>query len=199
MNSSMTEFTIDIETKNNYMLKGKKIIIGITGGISAYKIPLLVRQFIKAGAEIKIILTPASLHFVTPLTLATLSKKPVISEFYNQQTGEWVNHVDLGLWADAMIIAPATSNTIGKLANGIADNILLTTYLSAKCPVFIAPAMDRDMAEHPAVLKNIETLKSYKNNIIDYEYGELASGLIGNGRMAEPENIFNTLNIFFNK
>ncbi len=199
MNSSMTEFTIDIETKNNYMLKGKKIIIGITGGISAYKIPLLVRQFIKAGAEIKIILTPASLHFVTPLTLATLSKKPVISEFYNQQTGEWVNHVDLGLWADAMIIAPATSNTIGKLANGIADNILLTTYLSAKCPVFIAPAMDRDMAEHPAVLKNIETLKRYKNNIIDYEYGELASGLIGNGRMAEPENIFNTLNIFFNK
>lgn len=181
------------------MLKGKKIIIGITGGIAAYKIPFLVRQFIKAGAEVKIILTPASLHFVTPLTLATLSKNPVTSEFYNQQTGEWVNHVDLGLWADAMIIAPATSNTLGKLANGIADNILLTTYLSAKCPIFIAPAMDRDMAEHPAVLKNIDSLKSFGNHIIDYEFGELASGLVGNGRMAEPNSIFDTLNHFFSK
>jgi phosphopantothenoylcysteine decarboxylase / phosphopantothenate---cysteine ligase len=192
-----TEYITDIETKNNFMLKGKKIIIGVTAGIAAYKTPLLVRQFIKAGAEVKTILTPASLHFITPLTLSTLSKNAVISEFYNKTTGEWVNHVDLGLWADIIIIAPATSNSIGKLANGIADNILLTTYLSAKCPVFIAPAMDRDMAEHPSVLRNIDTLKKYGNHIIDYEYGELASGLIGNGRMAEPEKIFNKIKEFF--
>lgn len=180
-------------------MKGKKIIVGITGGIAAYKAAILIRLLIKKGAEVQVLMTPFAEKFITPLTLSTLSQKPVLKMFYNPENGDWNSHVDLGLWADAFIIAPATANSIGKAANGIADNLLLTTYLSAKCPVFWAPAMDLDMFKHPAVTKNISTLKSFGNYIIDAETGELASGLEGKGRMAEPENIVSYVENFFNE
>jgi phosphopantothenoylcysteine decarboxylase/phosphopantothenate--cysteine ligase len=180
-------------------LKEKKIILGVTGGIAAYKAALLIRLLIKKGAEIKVIMTPFAEKFITPLTLSTLSKNPVLKMFYNPENGDWNSHVDLGLWADAFVIAPATANTIGKAASGIADNLLLTTYLSAKCPVFWAPAMDLDMYKHPAVQNNIKTLHKYGNFIIEPETGELASGLEGKGRMAEPEQIVLALDEFFSK
>jgi len=173
------------------VLSGKKILLGISGGIAAYKTASLVRLFIKAGAQVQVVMSPASLHFVTPLTLATLSKNPVYSTFYNAEegTGEWNNHVELGLWADLMIVAPATANTLSKMANGNCDNLLIATYLSAKCPVYFAPAMDLDMYKHPSTLDSFLKLKSFGNIIIPAENGELASGLSGEGRMAEPENI----------
>ena len=173
------------------VLSGKKILLGISGGIAAYKTANLVRLFIKAGAQVQVVMSPASLHFVTPLTLATLSKNPVYSTFYNEEeaTGEWNNHVELGLWADLMLVAPATANTLSKMANGNCDNLLIATYLSAKCPVYFAPAMDLDMYKHPSTLDSFHKLKSFGNTIIPAENGELASGLSGEGRMAEPENI----------
>ncbi|MHC5202652.1 bifunctional phosphopantothenoylcysteine decarboxylase/phosphopantothenate--cysteine ligase CoaBC [Myroides sp. LJL119] len=172
-------------------LSGKKIILGVTGGIAAYKTANLVRLLIKAGAEVQVIMTPASHQFVTPYTLSTLSKRPALSQFFNaaDQGGTWNNHVDLALWADLMIVAPATANTLAKMVNGLCDNLLMATYLSAKCPVYIAPAMDLDMYIHPSTNKNLEQLESYGNHIIAAEYGELASGLIGQGRMAELDNI----------
>ncbi|MDI1255216.1 MAG: bifunctional phosphopantothenoylcysteine decarboxylase/phosphopantothenate--cysteine ligase CoaBC [Flavobacterium sp.] len=173
------------------VLSGKKILLGVSGGIAAYKTATLVRLFIKAGAHVQVIMTPASKDFVTPLTLSTLSKNPVHSSFYNEddENAVWNNHVDLGLWADLMIIAPATANTMSKMANGNCDNLLLATYLSAKCPVYFAPAMDLDMYKHPSTLASFNALKSFGNIIIPAESGELASGLSGEGRMAEPENI----------
>lgn len=179
------------------MLKGKHIILGVTGGIAAYKSASLVRLLVKAGAEVQVIMTPSAKQFVAPLTFSTLSGKPVISEFFTANTGQWNSHVDLGLWADAMIIAPATASTIGKMANGIADNMLVTTYLSAKAPVFVAPAMDLDMMRHPSTIRNIESLRSYGNIIIEPAEGELASHLVGKGRMEEPENIVGVLSDFF--
>ena len=179
------------------MLKGKHIILGITGGIAAYKCATLTRLLIKAGAEVQVIMTPNAKQFIQPLTLSTLSGKPVISEFFTANTGQWNSHVDLGLWADALIIAPATASTIGKMANGVADNMLVTTYLSAKAPVFVAPAMDLDMMRHPSTIRNIELLRSYGNHIIEPTAGELASHLIGKGRMEEPENIVKVLDDFF--
>ncbi|MDE5970052.1 MAG: bifunctional phosphopantothenoylcysteine decarboxylase/phosphopantothenate--cysteine ligase CoaBC [Muribaculaceae bacterium] len=179
------------------MLKGKHIILGVTGGIAAYKSATLVRLLVKAGAEVQVIMTPSAKQFVAPLTFSTLSGKPVISEFFTANTGQWNSHVDLGLWADAMVIAPATASTIGKMANGVADNMLVTTYLSAKAPVFIAPAMDLDMMAHPSTTRNLELLKSYGNHIIEPASGELASHLIGKGRMEEPENIVRVLSDFF--
>ncbi|MDE5844105.1 MAG: bifunctional phosphopantothenoylcysteine decarboxylase/phosphopantothenate--cysteine ligase CoaBC [Muribaculaceae bacterium] len=179
------------------MLKGKHIILGVTGGIAAYKSATLVRLLVKAGAEVQVVMTPSAKQFVAPLTFSTLSGKPVISEFFTANTGQWNSHVDLGLWADAMIIAPATASTIGKMANGVADNMLVTTYLSAKAPVFIAPAMDLDMMAHPSTTRNLELLKSYGNHIIEPASGELASHLIGKGRMEEPENIVRVLSDFF--
>lgn len=179
------------------MLKGKHIILGITGGIAAYKCATLTRLLIKAGAEVQVIMTPNAKQFIQPLTLSTLSGKPVISEFFTANTGQWNSHVDLGLWADALIIAPATASTIGKMANGVADNMLVTTYLSAKAPVFVAPAMDLDMMRHPSTLRNLELLCSYGNHIIEPAEGELASHLIGKGRMEEPENILKVLDQFF--
>lgn len=178
------------------VLSGKKIILGISGGIAAYKTAGLVRLLIKAGAHVQVIMTPASCAFITPLTLATLSKRPVYTEF-EKDFGEWTNHVDLGLWADLMLVAPATANTLAKMAGGLCDNLLLATYLSAKCPVFFAPAMDLDMYEHPATRSNIQKLKSYGNIEIDSEYGELASGLVGKGRLAEPEHIVKVLEEHF--
>ncbi|MDP5002169.1 MAG: bifunctional phosphopantothenoylcysteine decarboxylase/phosphopantothenate--cysteine ligase CoaBC [Flavobacterium sp.] len=177
------------------VLSGKKILLGISGGIAAYKTANLVRLFIKAGAQVQVVMSPASLNFVTPLTLATLSKNPVYSTFYNEEeaTGEWNNHVELGLWADLMVIAPATANTLSKMANGNCDNLLIATYLSAKCPVYFAPAMDLDMYKHPSTLDSFHKLKSFGNIIIPAENGELASGLSGEGRMAEPENILTFL------
>ena len=173
------------------VLSGKKILLGISGGIAAYKTANLVRLLIKAGAQVQVVMSPASLHFVTPLTLATLSKNPVYSTFFNEEegNGEWNNHVELGLWADFMLIAPATANTLSKMANGNCDNLLIATYLSAKCPVYFAPAMDLDMYKHPSTLDSFEKLKSFGNTMIPAESGELASGLVGEGRMAEPENI----------
>ena len=179
------------------MLKGKHIILGITGGIAAYKCATLTRLLVKAGAEVQVIMTPNAKQFIQPLTLSTLSGKPVISEFFTANTGQWNSHVDLGLWADALIIAPATASTIGKMANGVADNMLVTTYLSAKAPVFVAPAMDLDMMRHPSTVRNIELLRSYGNHIIEPAEGELASHLIGKGRMEEPENIVKALDEFF--
>ncbi|MDE6643358.1 MAG: bifunctional phosphopantothenoylcysteine decarboxylase/phosphopantothenate--cysteine ligase CoaBC [Muribaculaceae bacterium] len=179
------------------MLKGKHIILGVTGGIAAYKSATLVRLLVKAGAEVQVIMTPSAKQFVAPLTFSTLSGKPVISEFFTANTGQWNSHVDLGLWADAMVIAPGTASTIGKMANGVADNMLVTTYLSAKAPVFIAPAMDLDMMAHPSTTRNLELLKSYGNHIIEPASGELASHLIGKGRMEEPENIVRVLSDFF--
>ena len=179
------------------MLKGKHIILGITGGIAAYKCATLTRLLIKAGAEVQVIMTPNAKQFIQPLTLSTLSGKPVISEFFTANTGQWNSHVDLGLWADALIIAPATASTIGKMANGVADNMLVTTYLSAKAPVFVAPAMDLDMMRHPSTKRNLDLLRSYGNHIIEPAEGELASHLIGKGRMEEPENIVNVLDAYF--
>lgn len=173
------------------VLSGKKILLGISGGIAAYKTANLVRLLIKAGAQVQVVMSPASLHFVTPLTLATLSKNPVYSTFYNEEegNGEWNNHVELGLWADFMLIAPATANTLSKMANGNCDNLLIATYLSAKCPVYFAPAMDLDMYKHQSTLDSFHKLKMFGNIMIPAESGELASGLVGEGRMAEPENI----------
>ena len=179
------------------MLKGKHIILGITGGIAAYKCATLTRLLVKAGAEVQVIMTPNAKQFIQPLTLSTLSCKPVISEFFTANNGQWNSHVDLGLWADALIIAPATASTIGKMANGVADNMLVTTYLSAKAPVFVAPSMDLDMMRHPSTVRNIELLRSYGNHIIEPAEGELASHLIGKGRMEEPENIVKVLDEFF--
>ncbi|MCZ8196850.1 MAG: bifunctional phosphopantothenoylcysteine decarboxylase/phosphopantothenate--cysteine ligase CoaBC [Flavobacterium sp.] len=173
------------------VLSGKKIVLGISGGIAAYKTATLVRLFIKAGAHVQVIMTPASKDFVTPLTLSTLSKNPVHSTFYNEddENAQWNNHVELGLWADFMLIAPATANTLSKMANGNCDNLLIATYLSAKCPVYFAPAMDLDMYKHPSTLASFQALKQFGNIMIPAESGELASGLSGEGRMAEPENI----------
>jgi len=173
------------------VLSGKKILLGVSGGIAAYKTATLVRLFIKAGAHIQVIMTPASKDFVTPLTLSTLSKNPVHSTFYNEEdeNAQWNNHVELGLWADIMIIAPATANTLSKMVNGNCDNLLIATYLSAKCPVYFAPAMDLDMYKHPSTVASFRTLHQFGNTIIPAESGELASGLSGEGRMAEPENI----------
>ena len=179
------------------MLKGKHIILGISGGIAAYKSVSLLRLFIKAGAEVQVVITPSGKEFITPVTLSALSGKPVISEFFTANTGSWNSHVDLGLWADAMVIAPATASTIAKMANGVADNILITTYLSAKAPVFVAPAMDLDMFAHPSTKRNIEMLRAYGNHIIDSPAGELASHLVGKGRMEEPEGIFAAVEEFF--
>lgn len=178
-------------------LTGKHIIVGITGGIAAYKTATLVRLLVKNGAEVQVIMTPNAKEFICPVTLSTLSGKPVISEFFTSNTGQWHSHVDLGLWADAMVIAPATASTIGKMANGVADNMLVTTYLSAKAPVFVAPAMDLDMMAHPSTTRNIALLRSYGNHIIEPAEGELASHLIGKGRMEEPENIVKALDRFF--
>lgn len=172
------------------MLKGKHIILGITGGIAAYKAVSLLRLFVKAGADVQVVITPAGKEFITPVTLSALSGHPVISEFFTANTGSWNSHVDLGLWADAVVIAPATASTIAKMANGVADNMLITTYLSAKAHVFIAPAMDLDMFAHPSTQHNLELLRSYGNHIIEPASGELASHLIGKGRMEEPEQIF---------
>ncbi|MDE7144171.1 MAG: bifunctional phosphopantothenoylcysteine decarboxylase/phosphopantothenate--cysteine ligase CoaBC, partial [Muribaculaceae bacterium] len=173
------------------------IVLGITGGIAAYKSAMLARLLVKAGAEVQPIMTPSAKEFITPLTLSTLTGKPVISEFFTANTGEWHSHVDLGLWADAMVIAPATASTIGKMANGVADNMLVTTYLSAKAPVFVAPAMDLDMMAHPSTVRNIALLRSYGNHIIEPACGELASHLVGKGRMEEPERIVARLEEFF--
>ena len=179
------------------MLKGKKIVLGITGSIAAYKSCLIIRELIKSGAEVQVVITPAGKEFITTITLSALTHKPVVSEFFSQKDGTWNSHVDLGLWADAMVIAPCTAATLGKMANGVADNMLITTYLSMKAPVFIAPAMDLDMYKHPSTLKNIETLRSFGNHIIEPGSGFLASGLEGKGRMEEPENIVKALADFF--
>lgn len=179
------------------MLQGKKIVLGITGSIAAYKACYLIRGLIKQGAEVQVVITPAGKEFITPLTLSTLTGKPVVSEFFDRRDGSWHSHVQLGLWADAMIIAPATASTIGKMANGIADNMLITTYLSMKAPVFVAPAMDLDMYAHPSTQKNLDTLRSYGNHIIEPATGFLASKLEGKGRMEEPENIIKVLDRFF--
>ena len=179
------------------MLKGKHIILGITGGIAAYKSASLIRLLVKKGAEVQVVITPSGKEFITPVTLSALTGKPVICDFFTANTGQWNSHVDLGLWADAMVIAPATACTIGKMANGIADNMLVTTYLSAKAPVFIAPAMDLDMMAHPSTTRNLELLRSYGNHIIEPASGELASHLIGKGRMEEPEKIVEVLENFF--
>lgn len=181
------------------MLKGKHIILGITGGIAAYKSVTLLRGLVKAGAEVQVVITPAGKEFITPVTLSALSGKPVVSEFFTANTGEWHSHVDLGLWADAMVIAPATASTIAKMANGVADNMLVTTYLSAKAPVFVAPAMDLDMMAHPTTQRNIDLLRSYGNHIIEPASGELASHLVGKGRMEEPEKILEILDRFFDR
>jgi phosphopantothenoylcysteine decarboxylase/phosphopantothenate--cysteine ligase len=171
------------------MLEGKNIVLGVCGSIAAYKSAFLVRLLIKAGANVQVVMTPGSTNFITPLTLSTLSKKPVFVDYFEPQTGEWNNHVELGLWADLIIIAPATANTIAKMAKGLCDNLLTAVYLSAKCPVYFAPAMDLDMWKHEATLENVEQLRSYGNIFIHPGYGELASGLVGEGRMAEPEEI----------
>lgn len=178
-------------------LAGKHIVLGICGGIAAYKSVSLLRLLVKAGAEVQVVITPAGKEFITPVTLSALSQKPVVSEFFTANTGEWHSHVDLGIWADCMVIAPATASTIGKMAHGIADNMLVTTYLSAKSQVFVAPAMDLDMMAHPSTTANIGLLRSYGNIIIEPESGELASGLVGKGRMEEPEKIAAVLEDFF--
>lgn len=178
-------------------MHGKKILVGVTGGIAAFKTPLLIRLLVKAGAEVKVVATDAAFGFVTPLTLSTVAKNPVESEFFDE-SGNWNSHVELGLWADAFVIAPATANTIGKMAHGLCDNLLLATYLSARCPVAVAPAMDLDMLQHPSVQKNLQTISEYGNHIIEPIEGELASGLEGKGRMAEPEEIFEFIETLLN-
>ena len=181
------------------MLKGKKIVLGITGSIAAYKSCLIIRQLIKAGAEVQVVITPSGKEFITPITLSALTSKPVVSEFFSQRDGTWHSHVSLGLWADAMLIAPATASTIGKMAHGVADNMLITTYLSMKAPVFVAPAMDLDMYAHPSTQHNLEILKSYGNHIIEPGTGFLASHLEGKGRMEEPEQIVKVLDAYFDE
>ena len=178
-------------------IKGKKIILGITGSIAAYKAAYIIRALVKKGAEVQVVITPSGKEFITPLTLATLSCKPVISEFFSNRNGSWNSHVDLGLWADAMLIAPATASTIGKMANGVADNMLVTTYLSCKAPVFVAPAMDLDMYAHPSTQQNLDKLRSFGNHIIEPSCGFLASGLEGKGRMTEPDDIVKVMEDFF--
>ncbi len=178
-------------------LKGKRIVLGITGSIAAYKACVLIRELIKAGAEVQAVMTPSAKEFIRALTISTLTHKPVISEFFDRRDGSWHSHVDIGLWADAMIIAPATASSIAKMANGVADNMLITTYLSMRAPVFVAPAMDVDMFSHTATQKNIKTLRSYGNIIIEPETGELASGLEGKGRMEEPAVIAKSLEAYF--
>ena len=181
------------------MLKGKKIVLGITGSIAAYKACLIIRELVRRGAEVQVVITPAGKEFITPITLSALTHKPVISEFFSQRDGTWHSHVDIGLWADAMLIAPCTASTLGKMAHGIADNMLITTYLSMKAPVFIAPAMDLDMYAHPSTQSNMQTLVSLGNHIIEPASGFLASGLEGKGRMEEPETIVNALDRFFDE
>ncbi len=181
------------------MLEGRKILLGVTGGIAAYKAAVIIRLLVKEGAEVKVLMTPLAKEFITPLTLATLSKNPVLVDFFDPEDGRWNSHIDLGLWADLFLIAPATANTMGKMAAGIADNLLLTTYLSSRCPVFLAPAMDLDMLAHPATVSNMEKLKSFGNRIIEPDTGELASGLEGKGRMAEPEVIVREIREFLSK
>jgi phosphopantothenoylcysteine decarboxylase/phosphopantothenate--cysteine ligase len=171
------------------MLKGKHIVVGISGGIAAYKAAALVRTFVKDGADVRVIMTPMAKHFITPLTMATVSKHPVLADFYNPENGDWNNHVSLGLWADVYVVAPATANTLAKMAHGIADNLLLTAYLSMRCPIIAAPAMDRDMWNHPATQSNLQTLQKHGVHIIEPPAGELASGLEGKGRMEDPERI----------
>jgi phosphopantothenoylcysteine decarboxylase/phosphopantothenate--cysteine ligase len=181
------------------MLKHKKIILGVTGSIAAYKIASLTRLLVKEGAEVQIVMTQAAKEFITPLTLATLSKKPALSEFVKDQTGAWNNHVDLGLWADVILIAPATAHTLAKCANGICDDLLTAVYLSAKCPVIFAPAMDLDMYQHPSTLENLKKLQTFGNQIVKSNFGELASGLVGEGRMAEPEELVEVLTKHFSE
>lgn len=181
------------------MLKGKKIVLGITGSIAAYKACLIIRELVRRGAEVQVVITPAGKEFITPITLSALTHKPVISEFFSQRDGTWHSHVDIGLWADAMLIAPCTASTLGKMAHGIADNMLITTYLSMKAPVFIAPAMDLDMYAHPSTQSNMQTLVSFGNHIIEPASGFLASGLEGKGRMEEPVTIVNALDRFFDE
>ena len=181
------------------MLKGKKIVLGITGSIAAYKSCLIIRELVKRGAEVQVVITPAGKEFITPITLSALTQKPIISDFFSQRDGTWHSHVALGLWADAMLIAPCTASTLGKMANGIADNMLITTYLSMKAPVFIAPAMDLDMYAHPTTQQNMERLKGFGNHIIEPQSGFLASGLEGKGRMEDPEKIVAALDMFFEK
>ena len=176
------------------MLQGKKVILGVCGSIASYKAAHLIRLLVKEGAEVQVLMTKDATEFITPLTLSTLSKRPVLVEYFKPDTGEWNNHVDLGLWADLFLLAPASANTLAKMANGICDNLLLATYLSAKCPVFFAPAMDLDMWKHPSTQQNVDQLAKFGNHIIQPAYGELASGLIGEGRMAEPEEIVGFLN-----
>src|SRR5512133_357523 len=180
-------------------LKGKKIVLCITGSIAAYKAVYLLRGLVKAGAEVQVLMTEAAKEFVTPLTFSTLSGKPVLSDFFAKSSGSWNSHVDLGRWADLFLVAPATASTIGKMANGLCDNLVTTTYLSAKCPVIVAPAMDLDMFEHPAMQENLRKLKAFGNIIIEPASGELASGLIGKGRMEEPEAILTSIEQFFSK
>jgi phosphopantothenoylcysteine decarboxylase / phosphopantothenate---cysteine ligase len=180
------------------MLKGRKILVGITGGIAAYKTATIVRLLVKEGAEVKVIMTDSAKEFITPLTLSTLSRNPVLSEFFDK-SGNWYSHVDLGIWADLFLVAPATANSIAKMATGTADNLLVTTYLSARCPVFVAPSMDMDMLRHPSTIINIETLRAFGNIILEPAEGELASGLSGKGRMAEPEDIVKEISDFFSK
>ena len=179
------------------MLSGKNILIGVTGSIAAYKTALLVRLLVKEGANVKVMMTKSATEFITPLTLSTLSKHPVLIDFVNDSSGSWNNHVDTALWADVMVIAPASATTMSKMVNGLSDNFLVTTYLSAKCPVMVCPAMDLDMYQHPSTKKNIATLASYGNIIINATHGELASGLVGEGRMAEPEDILKEITAFF--
>ena len=179
-------------------MKGKKIVLGITGSIAAYKACLIIRGLVKKGAEVQVVITPAGKEFITPITLSALTHNPVISDFFSQRDGTWHSHVDLGLWADAMLIAPCTASSLGKMANGIADNMLITTYLSMKAPVFIAPAMDLDMYKHPTTQQNIDKLKGFGNRFIEPTSGFLASGLEGKGRMEEPENIVRELEDYFN-
>lgn len=181
------------------MLNGKKIALGVSGSIAAYKAAILTRLLVKSGADVKVIMTSSAHDFITPLTLSTLSKNPVYTDFIKDSSGQWNNHVELGLWADVMLIAPASANTIAKMANGLCDNLLLTVYLSARCPVFFAPAMDLDMLQHPSTQANIKRLTSFDNQIIEPGYGELASGLVGSGRMAEPEEILEKLIAHFSQ
>lgn len=178
-------------------MQGKHIVLGISGSIAAYKACSLIRLLVKAGAEVQVVITPSGKEFITPITLSALTSKPVVSEFFSQRDGSWHSHVDLGQWADLMIVAPATASTMAKMANGVADNMLITTYLSMKAPVMIAPAMDLDMYRHPSTQENLKCLRSYGNIIIEPSSGELASGLIGKGRMEEPENIFEIIKAFF--
>jgi phosphopantothenoylcysteine decarboxylase/phosphopantothenate--cysteine ligase len=179
------------------MLKDKKILLGVCGSIAAYKVAVLTRLLVKSGSQVKVIMTPAARDFITPLTLSTLSRNPVLTDFTKDNTGQWTNHVELSLWADAFVIAPVSAHTLAKMAHGLCDNLLLAVYLSSRCPVFFAPAMDLDMLRHPATKMNMKTLTAYGNHLIEPGFGDLASGLIGTGRMAEPEEILSNLNLFF--